>query len=98
MRLKKEGLYVYTQLIDIVLQSRNTHCKAIILQIEKKKNKHVLLEIPRSGAERVERLVLNSLRRFRKVEMRKGQFSGPKCGKSKQKKGQTSDYLPTGLL
>lgn len=41
----------------------------------------MLLEFPRSSAERVERLVLNSEGDLEKVEMRKGQFFGPKCGK-----------------
>lgn len=55
----------------------------------------MLLEFPRSSAERVERLVLNSEGDLEKVEMRKGQFFGPKCGKlSTWNRRLWSDYLP----
>ena len=35
-RLRREGIYVYAQLINIVVQQKLTqHCKAIILQLKK---------------------------------------------------------------
>ena len=37
-RLKKEGIYVYFWLIHIVVQQKPTqHCKAMILQLKKRK-------------------------------------------------------------
>ena len=38
-RFKREGIYIYTQLIHIVEQQKLTHCKVIILQLKKKKEK-----------------------------------------------------------
>ena len=34
-RLRREGIYVYTQLINVVQQKQTQHCKAIILQLKK---------------------------------------------------------------
>ena len=39
-RLQREGIYVYIELIHFVVQQKLTqHCKAIILQLKKKKKK-----------------------------------------------------------
>ena len=41
-RLKKEGLYVYIQLIQVVWQKLTQHCKEIILQLKQTKNSFVI--------------------------------------------------------
>ena len=38
-KLKREGIYVYLELIHAVAQQKLTHCKAIILQLKNKNNK-----------------------------------------------------------
>ena len=39
-RLQREGIYVYIELIHFVVQQKLTqHCKAIILQLKKKKKR-----------------------------------------------------------
>ena len=39
-RLKREGIYVYIELIHVVVQQELTqHCKAIILSLKKRKKK-----------------------------------------------------------
>ena len=42
-RFKREGIYIYTQLIHIVEQQKLTHCKVIILQLKKKKERKVIV-------------------------------------------------------
>ena len=55
MRFKRKGIYVYLQLIHIVVQQKLAkHCKAIILQLKKQKKKRLCAST--SGA-RVQSLV-----------------------------------------